>query len=555
VQLFLRITLLLTVAALAVAEERWIRIQSGPFEVLSPAGERPARHIMADAEQLRHAVGELLGLNDLTTIWPVRIVVIKNPRTAVPGAIAMGRDSWISMVDAAGSLTPEWRKACVRILLEDNTGPLPPGMDNGLITLFSTLESNGPKLTLGTPPPAPERTRDWARLHLFATQPEYAGRLRVLLSNMAHGGDYDAACRNAFEKPASEMENRVDVYFKAGQYSAVAFSGRALAERDFVVREATAYDGNVAMADVLLADPARTAQTEAAYKALTGPEAVEGLAMLAGRRKDPGAAKLYQSSTASGSKSARAWLGTGTKEGAIKAIELNPKWPDPHVRLAELSTAPNVKAAEMGKAAKLAPRNAQLWKAAAIAYAAANQFAEAGKAWTGAERAALDEKEREQIRQTRRENEVARADFEASERRRIANEEVRELDRLRNAAMDEVRAAESKARKEMAAGGAVPAHPEQWWDGPAGPVEKASGTLQRVDCLAGGRAKITIQTGPKTTVVLAVRDPGKIMLTGGGVQALGCGPQRPPRAVAVEYKPAKDARLGTAGDVQVVEFR
>ncbi len=542
-------------AVLAVAEERWIRIQSGPFEVLSPAGERPARHVMAEAEQLRHAAGELLGLQDLTSVWSVRIVVIKSPRAPIPGGIAMGRDSWMSVADAAGSLTPEWRKACVRILLEDNTGPLPPGIDNGLITLLSTLESNGPKLTLGTPPPAPERTRDWARLHLFATQPEYAGRLRVLLSNMAHGGDYDGACRNAFEKPASEMEKRVDAYFKAGQFSGVPLSGRALSERDFVVREATPYDGNVAMADLLLADPAKAAQSEAAYKALTGPEAVEGLGVLADRRKDPGAAKLYQSATASGSKSPRAWLGTGTKEGAIKAIELNPKWPDPHVRLAELGTAPNVKAAEMGKAAKLAPRNAQLWKAAALAYAAANQFAEAGKAWTGAERAALDEKEREQIRQTRRENETARADFEASERKRIADEEARELDRLRNAAMAEVRAAESKARKEMAAGGAVPAKPEKWWDGPDGPVEKASGTLQRVDCLAGGRAKVTIQTGPKTSVVLAVRDPGKVVLTGGGELALGCGPQRPPRSVTVEYKPAKDARLGTAGDVQLVEFR
>lgn len=543
------------VAVLAAAEDRWIRIQSGPFEVLSPAGEKPARHTMAEAEQLRYTLGELLGIKELGTVWPIRIVVLKSPRTSVPGAIAMGRDSWISVLDTVAELTPEWRKACVRILVEDNTGRLPPGIDAGLIALLSTLDSNGPRLTLGTAPPPPERTRDWARLHLFATQPEYSGRLRVLLSNMAHGGDYDVACRNAFEKPGVEMDKRVDAYFKAGVFTPVPFSGRALADRDFVVREATGYDGNIALADLLLADPAKASGAAAAYKALTGPEAAEGLAALAWNRKDPEAAKFYQAALKAGSKSPRAMLGTGTKEGAIKAIETNPKWPDPHVRLAELATAPNVKAAELGKAAKLAPRDVELWKQAALAYAAANQFAEASKAWAGAERAAVDEKERERLRQVRRENESARADFEASERKRIADEETRELERLRNAGLTEVREAEAKARAAMAKGGAVPEKPVQWWDGPAGPVEKASGTLTRVECLAGGRAKVTVQTGPKASVVLAVRDPGKVVLSGGGELSLGCGPQNPPRPVAVEYKPEKDAKLGTAGDVRVIEFR
>jgi hypothetical protein len=534
----------------AVAEDHWIRIKSGPFEVIGSAGERAARQQVFEAEQFRYALGQLLGGKELNTVWPVRIVVAKGLRSTPP---AMGRDSWIS---ASGETqTLEWREACARILIGDNIGRLPPGFESGLISLISTLEMKSVKLTLGAPPPAAERTRDWARLHLFATAPEYTGRLRILLSNMTHGGDYDAACRNAFEKSAAEMEKRVDAYFAAGKFEGVPFPGRALSEKDFTVREAEAYDGRVAMADLLLADPSKAAQAEAAYKALTGAEAQEGLGLLAARRKDPSAAKLFETATAAGSKNPQAWLGTGTHAGAIKAIELNPKWPDPHVRLAELSTAPNVKAAELGKAAALAPRDAGLWKQSALAYAAANQFTEAGKAWSGAERAAASDEERNQLRQARQDNERARADYEAAARKRIADEEAADLERIKNQSLAEIRAAEDKARKQMAEGGAVPAKPVEWWDGPGGPTQKVSGTLQRVDCLAGGRAKLTVQTGPKATVQLMIRDPGKIAITGTGELTLGCGPQRPARSVSIDYAPARDAKLGTAGDVQVVEFK
>ncbi len=551
-----RLTALFFIALLpGLGDEHWLRIRSGPFEVLTPTTERAARQGMAQAEQFRHAVTELLGLKDSTTVWPIRILVLKDRRPSLPGSLAMGRDAWLSVTAAGEPLSNDWHKACARLFLDDNTGRMPPGMESGLITLLSTLEVNGPKLTLGVPPPPAERTRDWARMHLFATQPEYAGRMRVLLSNMTHGGDYDAACRNAFEKPASEMEKRVDAYIAAGQFQSVPFSGRALSERDFTVRNAESYDGRIALADVLLANPAGTAEAEAAYRALTGPEAQEGLAFVAAARKDAAAPQLFQAATVAGSKNPRAWLGTGTKEGAIKAVELNPKWPDPHVRLAELATAPNVKAAELGKAAALAPRNAGLWKAAALAYEQANQFAEAGKAWSGAERAAATDAEREQLRLAHLDNERQRADFAAAERKRLADEQARDIERIRRASMAEIKAAETKANQQMGAGGPVPAKPQEWWEGPGGPPQKITGTLQRVDCLAGGRAKLTVQTGPKTSIRLLVRDPTKIVLTGGGEHALGCGAQAPARSVSIEYSPVRDARLGTAGDVQIVEFK
>lgn len=551
-----RIVALTALACLPLfAADRWIRIRSGPFDLITTEGERPAREVMLEAEQFRWTFGQLTGNPEPATVWPIRIIVVRKGTPPLPGGIRMARDSWIASAAAGQPLSIEWRKACARILLDDNTGRLPAEFESGLISLLSTLEVNGTRLMIGAPPPPAERTRGWARLHFFVTNPEYARRSRVLFSNLAHGADYDVACRNAFEKTGRELDKLVDAYLAAGKFEAVPFSGRPLAVADFTVREPGAYDGRIALADLLLAHPARTAEAEAAYKALTGPEATEGLALLAARRNDPAAPGLFEAAVKAGSKNPRAMLGTTTKEGAVRAIETNPKWPDPHVRLAELGTAPNVKAAELGKAAALSLRNPELWKAAALAYAENNQFAEAAKAWSGAERAAATEEERAAIRASRVENDRKRADFEAAERKRIADEEARALDKLRNESMAEIRAAEAKANQQLSGGRPLPENVQPWWDGPGGPVEKAAGKLQRVDCLAGGRARITIETAPKKTLVLLIRDPGQIALTGAGELSLGCGVQRPARSVVVEYAPSRDARLGAAGDVRTVEFK
>jgi hypothetical protein len=552
-----RIFALVCLAALPlIANDRWIRIRSGPFEVMSAVGERPAREFVLEAEQFRWAFSQLTGVDDPVTVWPIRVVILRKGGALTPGGIIMARDAWISSAIAGQGPTPEWKKACARILLNDNTGRMPRSIEEGLISLLSTLEVKGVRLTLGAPPPPEERTRDWARLHFFTTTPEYARRSRVFLANLARGAEYEIACRNAFEKSASEMDKLVDGYIAAGKFEAVPFSGRPLNVDDFTVRNAESYDGSVAMADLLLADPKRALEAEAAYKALTGPEATEGQALLAARRNDPATAeKLFAAAFAAGSKSPRAMLGSGTKEGAVRAIETNPKWPDPHVRLAELAEAPNVKAAEMGKAAALAPRDPELWKAAALAYTENNQYADASKAWSAAERAAESEEARAAIREARMDNDRRRAEWEAAERKRIADAEAAALDKLRNDSLAEIRAAEAKANKEMQKDGPVPTNVQPWWDGPDGPVEKIAGKLQRVDCLAGGRARVVIQTGAKAPLQLLIRDPQKIVLSGAGELSLGCGPQRPAREVAVEFAPGRDARSATRGEIRVIEFK
>lgn len=541
--------------AIAYGED-WLRFRSGPFEILSNAGERDAREQAYDAEQFRYALGYLLGKQDLGSTFPIRIVVLKDKQAAqytVPGGLAMSRDAWISVAPGDKDLGPERRKACARVLLDANTGRLPPEIDRGLIVFVSTLEIKGPKLTWGAPPPAAERTRDWARIAFLATNPDYSSRVRVFISNLENGADYNSAYRNAFEKSAAEMDKQIDAYRAAGNFQPAPLSGRALSPRDFTARAAEAYDGRVALADLLLVNPARAAEAEAAYKELTGAEAQEGLGFLALRAGRNDAKSYFESAVKAGSKNPRAWVEIGTREALAKAVELNPKWAEPHVRLAALESDPGRKATELKRAATLEPRNAELWKALALAATDANQFGEAGKAWAAAERAAASAAEREQIRQTRLDLERKKADYEAAERQRLADERAREIQRLKDQAMADIHAAEDKARKEMNAGrGPAPEKVEQWWDG--GLTQKASGTLQRIECF-GRRARLVIAGEDGKTVQLLVEDPGKIALSGAGELTFACGVQKPARKVTVEYTPVTNAKLKTAGNVQVIEYR
>src|ERR1035438_10318302 len=63
---------------LAPSSDRWVRYTSGPFEVLTDAGERAGQETMVRFEEFRHSLGVIVGEEDLATPQPVRILVFRN---------------------------------------------------------------------------------------------------------------------------------------------------------------------------------------------------------------------------------------------------------------------------------------------------------------------------------------------------------------------------------------------------------------------------------------------------------------------------------------------
>ena len=71
---------ILLLPCLAAADDRWVRFTAGPFEVLTDAGARAGRETLVRFEQLRHAIGQIVGEQNLETPVPVRILVFRNAR-------------------------------------------------------------------------------------------------------------------------------------------------------------------------------------------------------------------------------------------------------------------------------------------------------------------------------------------------------------------------------------------------------------------------------------------------------------------------------------------
>lgn len=536
----------------------WSQFRSGPYEIYTDAGDR-ARATLLELEQFRHALGAVLGEPDLRTDIPVRVLVFEKERdraaNAIPEPVRRGRDRYYIVLAAKEKLKPDLKRALALLFLETNTARMPAAIERGLASLFSTLEIDQTRLSIGHPPAQPDK--DWARMQLLATSPEYYGKLRVLLGNLRRGVPADAAYRNTIGKPQAQLEAELDRYFSAGKFEPAPLSGAAMSERDFYEKELTPDGSRLAIADLLLPP------SQAAYEAMIREqknvaEAYEGsglLALAGGRRQE--AHDLFGKAIEAGLQSPRAFVEFARLEPddakAVTAIQgalkLAPKLAEPHALRAERESDPLKKMHWLKQATTNDPRKAAYWEALAKASLDAKQFADAARAWRGAEQAAIETAERERYHKAWMAVEEQRLDWEAAERKREADEKARELLALKEAALAEVRALEARANQ---GGGDNKAPVVPWWEGPKA-TGRAQGTLKQVDCL-GKRFRLIVQSADGKLTRLLIADPGQVAIEGGGELALGCGVQKPPRRIVVQFHPRPDAKLATAGEVAVIQF-
>jgi hypothetical protein len=532
----------------------WSQFHRGPFEVISSKGEKQAKETLNYVEQFRYALGSQLGEPDLQTTWPIRIVIVDRREPVFP-ALKFGRDAWILSIPEVGAqVGSESAASLAEALLSEWRGKLPPELKRGLVSVYSTLQVDGTRVTLGTPPA--QKDREWTTVHMLAVHPNYSGKLRVLLANLGRGISPEVSYRNAFSQSAEEVDRAVDKYMEAGAYQTIPAPSQAISVRQFLGKELSQEEGRLAMADLLFAnsDPRAEATYQQILKAKPdSSEAQEGLGLIALRSGDRAAAKKYLENA----KSAKARLEYArlTDDAAAKraviaqAAEANSKWAEPHKVLADLETHPAQKLAALRKAAELEPQTAQNWVALAVVQEEASQFSEAAKSWAAAERATDDPNERERIRQTRvigqqKRDAAIRGEREAA--RRKAEQEIADL---RNKALMEIRKAEARANAGKPTIDASTL--DEYKEGPD--TKKTTGVLQRVDCL-GVAARLHIVSGKKTTYIL-VPDPSKVAITGGGESSFGCGVQKPARNVTVDYLPRSDKQRRTVGDAVTIEFQ
>jgi len=496
------------------AEDRWVYLNSDGFQVFSEAGGRAGRTALVRLEQFRFALGKIVGKAELKIDPPPQVYLFKTAKEAdaygAADPIQIGKEH-VSILLSSDTLSEDFERRFATLLLESNTDRMPGDLERGLISLFSTLDVTGIRITVGRPVAAPERNLDWARIHMLTVDPEYYGRLAVLFYNLQKGADDDPAYQNAFGKSKAQVDAEAARYLAAGHFVTATLPSRAMsAEHDF---------------------PDKPVEGELMQR------------KLAGIRGDRETLREYEALLAK----ARSGKSAVATRALDEAIELEPKRAEPRFLLAQFESDPEKRIELLKVAIALDRRNAGYWQALAEVYTAIPNFKEAAKAWHAAEQAAATPEERDRMRRAWLDVERQRLDFEEAEKKRVAEQNARELQKLKEAEVAKLRALEASVNQ----GGAPAEKVEAWWTGPT-PGGKAEGLLKQFDCI-GKQARLTIQTSDGKMTKLAVRDPSHIAISGEKEEAFGCGRQKP-RRISVQYVPKADAKLGTVGDVVSIEF-
>ena len=505
--------LALLLAASAFAAD-WTEYRVGPLRVISNAGDGDARKRLTEMEQIRYVLGGMLGKDplrheELDVIWPITLVLFDSERDRAAYALLT---PFIEGGSANLSTTPspQWRSDIVRQLIEANAGRMPLEIEMALGDLFASIEVKTTRVAIGAPVPGltGPRLREWAKFQMLATQPEYAGRLRVYLKNL-QGADVSLAAFNSYNVQAAELERRMNAYADKGVFQAVDVFGEAITpSKEFYERRLPAPE-----VDALLAE------------------------LKAGGKSFP-------------PDSPRGLLASGVRESIYTAAAANPKWAEPHARLAAMMQDPKSKIAPLEKATQLEPRHVEYWEALARTQMAANMFIEAAKSWLGAERAAGTEPERARLRKARADIEQQRVDAELALVRAARDEAERETRRVIAESDARVRAAEGAANRENRAQatfteGQAPVTFQEGFSG-----IRVAGRLTEVECV-GSVLKLIIEVANGSiSTVLVQKNPemdGKPVFT--------CGPVSPAQRIEVVHNGKADSRWNTIGEVDTFELK
>jgi hypothetical protein len=553
------------------AEPHWIKARLGSFEAISDDGRRSATQALSQFEQFSFALGSVMGQPDLRLDPPLRIIVFKNAqelKAQCPPTLVTGRDRTMACTTAEGQLPAGLLRELTHTQIENNFATMPAPIETALETFFSTVESTAVHVTWGTPPPAPERTREWALLHRIITQSDYAGKAKIYLHNLAAGMDEAGTIRNAFGEDAKKFEADVDQYYAAGVFNPAVAPNRPLnPDRDFNTTSLTADEGQLMRADLLT--PASTAIYQSILKSgKQTAEANEGLGVLAMRDADPvmrgraleKAEPYMEAARKAGTHNIVALTAYASlQDDPDKAIEIlkealgiDPKYAPGHWVFGEKLSDPARRMAEWKQAVNLAPRNYEWWDKYAQLCLDQKQYAEAGRAWMAASQAAPNAGLREQYLAARGEIERQRLDAEDSEKRREAAAKAADIDRLKNQARKEL--ADLEARFNTHPLSAQEAANTVDYDD-AFASEKLTGSLVRVEC-TGKQLRLSVKNDEGQTLTLLVPNTQQFEIKNG--DSLACGVQKP-RRVTVSYKPAsktaKPNAKAIAGEATGLEFQ
>jgi len=527
----------LLLLAAAVSAESWQKINAGPFEIYATDDIRAAKILLGTLEQLRGQLGDMIGVAEPKPLWPIRIVIAKGQR---PTRLTL-TTAVHSMLLPEAAMSRNQKRDILSILLKTNAGPLEPSLEDGFLTVLSTIDADRPRVTLGTVPTAERQTPDWVLLNYLITNDLYRGRLRVFLSNLMKGTDKPTALRNAFEKEEAAL--REEAKAARASFAPVTFAARPIyPEREYRARDIESTEGRLQLAIAQLADPnLRDNARRVCSSQATEPEAQACVAVAYELDNKPDLAALEAEKALTFHR--MLYLAAVGQPDRLKhqqhlftLLQLKPIYPEAALAFASKENDPAKAFKALKDAAPAALRDANYQSQLAKWAQSAGLFPDEAKAWAAAERAAFNPQQKEALRQARLGAQDRRYEAEAQARREAEEARLKDIERVRQESLRRVREAEAKARGQL-----TPLEPgtkiERWWDGEQ-PTSTLTATLVRVECLSAGKARFGLATENGKITTFDVDNPSKLILSGAGAEtfSFSCGTQKPARRVKAGIK-------------------
>lgn len=526
------IAVLVAAGALAWAED-WQKINAGPFEIYTNGDTRAAKILLGTLEQMRGQLGDLIGVSEPKPEWPVRVVIAKGQ-----GAVGLTLTTGVySLLVGEAKLSRGQKRQILEKMLAASAGPLEAGLEDGLLSILSSLEADRTRVTIGALPEGAAQSKDWELLQHLITNDSYRGRVRVFLANLMRGTDQGTALKNAFEQDEATL--RGEAAAARGGFGPVSYAARTIwPERDYRARD---IEPGVGRWQLAIAQLGNAGLRENARKvcATAAAEEAEAQACVAVAYELAGQADLAASEAEKATSLPRmlylAAIGQPERlkhqQQLYTLLQLRPVYPAAALAFASKENDPAKAFKALKDAAVGAQRDARYLSALAKWAQKAGLYAEEAKAWAQAERAARAPEEKEMLREARLGAQDRRYEAEAEARRAAEEARLRDIERVKQESLRRVREAEARARGQLTPieeGVKV----EKWWDGEK-PGRLVTGELVRVDCLSGGRARFAVRGEAGALSLYEVEDPGKLIESGAdaGNFTFSCGAQKPPRKV------------------------
>ena len=140
-----RLLVLCLLPAALSAADHWTKFHRGPFEVFTDAGSGAGRETLVRFEEFRHALGQIVGEQNLQTPNARAHPCFKNAQGLDRRRARLRRPDRYTIVlnekDAAKDAgSPAIYSALTRLFLKSNTAQMPPAFEHGLIEFFSTFQ-------------------------------------------------------------------------------------------------------------------------------------------------------------------------------------------------------------------------------------------------------------------------------------------------------------------------------------------------------------------------------------------------------------------------------